>query len=120
MEYIILPRLQVHVQAGIPYLVPASVIGFSGQHIVEVPRFSSQLVPGYLDARLGGSVREIHDDDVTLLVLNPTPGKNVPKALVIGPAAPLTEAPFTISKDITSGLFQQASVESHKLLINPL
>ena len=105
------PRLQVHVQAGIPHLVAAPVIALAGQHIAETPLFPPDLIPGDLNARLGGFLSEIDDKEKTLIVLCPAPGQNVPAALVVGPAAPLTEAPFAVPEGITTGLFKQASVE---------
>lgn len=59
-----------------------------------------------MDTRLGGSVREIHHDEVALIVLDPAPGENIQAALVVRPATALTEAPFTVAKDITIDLFQ--------------
>ena len=73
-----------------------------------------------MDTRLGGSCRKIHDDEVALIILDPAPGQNIQAALVVGPAAPLAEAPFTIPEDIAMGLFQQTSVEGREVLIDRL
>jgi hypothetical protein len=63
-----------------------------------------------MDARLRGFVPEIDDDEIALIVLHPAPGEEILAALVVGPAAPLTQMQFTVPKDITIDLFQQAPV----------
>src|SRR5271163_4976054 len=67
---------------------------------------------------LGSFPPEVYDDQVTLIILDPAPGEHVPAGLVVGPSAPLTQTPFAISEDITSGLFQEASIEGHEVLVN--
>ena len=64
-----------------------------------------------MNARLGGFLPEIDDDEVALIVLDPAPAQNIQAALVVGPGAPVTEPPFTISKDIAIDRFQQTFVE---------
>lgn len=59
-----------------------------------------------MDARLSGFLLENDDDEVALILLDPAPSENILAALVVGPAAPLAEAPFTIPKNITIDLFQ--------------
>ena len=103
------PRPQIYVQTDIQYLVPASVVSFSRQQIVKAPILFSQFIPRHIDTRLGGSVRKIGDDDVTFLVPDPAPCENIPAALVVGPAAFLTEAPFTVAKDIQIDLIKNTS-----------
>ena len=108
------PRSQIDIQTGIPHLTPVSVVGFTGQNIVEAPFLPSQLIPRHVDTRLGSFLPEVYDDEIALIVLDPAPSENILAALVVGPAAPLTETPFTIPKDITIGPFQQALIEGQR------
>ena len=73
-----------------------------------------------MNTRLGGFLVEIDDDEVALILLYPAPGENILAALVVGPAAPLTEVPFTVPKDVTIDLFQQASIEGREVMIDGL
>ena len=73
-----------------------------------------------MDTRLGGFLVEIDDNEVALILLDPAPGENILAALVVGPAAPLTEVPFTVAKDVTIDLFQQASIEGREVMIDRL
>src|SRR5512143_3469689 len=120
LKHVVLPRLQVHVQAGIPYLIPTPVIGLAGQHIAEAPCLSSQFVPRYMDTCLSGFLPVIDNDEIALIVFDPAPGQNVQATLVVGPAAPLTEAPMTVPDDVTINRFQELLVEGSEIRINAL
>jgi len=66
--------------------------------IIEAPLISRQITPRDIDARLGGFLPEIDDDEPALIIFWPAPGKNILAALVVGPAATLKQAPFTARK----------------------
>jgi hypothetical protein len=60
-----------------------------------------------MNVRLGWLVGEIHNDKITHISFVPAPGKYILVALVVRPACPVTQVPFTTPKNISIDLIQK-------------
>jgi len=65
-------------------------------------------------------VAGVDDDEIALVVLYPAPGQDIQAALVVGPAAPLAEAPLAIPKGFSADGLQQSLVKNLEPGVNGL
>jgi len=118
VEDMTLPGRQIDIQPAIPHLVPVALVGVAGHLILEAPRCASQLAPRQVNTSLGWYLSVIHHNERAFVVLRPAPREDILAALVVGPTAPLTEAPCALAEEIAMGRFQKTRVEGREIMID--
>src|SRR5262249_49943810 len=67
------PGAHVNVQASVPHLLPAAVVGFTREDIDQTPYPSLYAPPRHANPGLGGVIAEVDGDKIAIAVQGPTP-----------------------------------------------
>ena len=95
-QKMITPRVEIDEQSLGAELIAVADVACPGQRLDEAPSPAAQIVPRQLHHRLRTVVGEIHHRQRPLGAQSPTPGDDVVKARIVGPAVTLAQMPFAV------------------------
>src|SRR5579864_6001892 len=85
-----------------------------------MPFFGTGISRPHLNLGLHGTVAEVDHDQISLVIVGPTPSDKILKTLVIGPASSPAQAPLTFAEGFAIDSFQERCVEPVQILVHRL
>src|SRR5580704_2109049 len=85
-----------------------------------MPLSATSISPAHLNLGLHGTVAEIDHDQISLVIVHPTPGHQILKTRVIRPTLSLAQAPLAFTEGFAIDGFQKLPVEPAQILIHRL
>src|SRR5215471_16901746 len=116
-EKMVAPRVELDEESCRAELIPVTDVAFPVQRFHQAPDAAAQVVPRKLHHRLRTVIGEVHHHQSPYDPQPPTPGNNVVKGRIVGPAVALAQMPFAVVEKIGMGRAQQAAVKRNEGVI---
>src|SRR3569833_3083745 len=91
-----------------------------GEVITQKDAQTMQIIPSRADHGLRPAIAQVYHDEVSLAVLVPRPGNDVPAGRVIGPPCALAKTPLAFAKHRTINGRQKLVIEADEFGIDRL
>src|SRR5712692_10344690 len=83
LEHVQIPALQVDIQSLLTQRAPLPLKRGTGQHVVQPPAASCEVVPPHLHQSLRAGGGPIHDNEAAVLRCTPAPGEEMLTTLIV-------------------------------------